>query len=166
MLSSIEGRVAVEYFDQDPEVQRAKYAFKCHRVKDESGELIYPVNAIAFHPVHRTFATGGSDAMVNMWDPFNRKRLCQFRKWVNYLQIKHRVLPRKRARHQFFAADFQLKKFAIFTVINYNTLRIFLLDGIMTESQPKIIRAQRVCFSTQHTHTCIRTFTQISDLGL
>ena len=45
------------------------------------GELIYPVNAIAFHPGYRTFATGGSDAIVNMWDPFNRKRLCQFRKF-------------------------------------------------------------------------------------
>ncbi|KAI1719406.1 mitotic checkpoint protein BUB3 [Ditylenchus destructor] len=81
VLSSIEGRVAVEYFDLDPEVQKNKYAFKCHRVKDDSGEMIYPVNAIAFHPIHRTFATGGSDCMVNMWDPFNRKRLCQFRKF-------------------------------------------------------------------------------------
>uniref|UniRef100_A0A915EMI3 Mitotic checkpoint protein n=1 Tax=Ditylenchus dipsaci TaxID=166011 RepID=A0A915EMI3_9BILA len=81
VLSSIEGRVAVEYFGQDPEVQKNKYAFKCHRVKDDSGEQIFPVNAIAFHPIHRTFATGGSDNMVNMWDPFNRKRLCQFRKF-------------------------------------------------------------------------------------
>lgn len=81
VLSSIEGRVAVEYFDMDPEVQKGKYAFKCHRVKEEVNELIYPVNAIAFHPIHRTFATGGSDAIVNMWDPFNRKRLCQFRRF-------------------------------------------------------------------------------------
>ena len=73
--------MAVEYFDQDAEVQKNRYAFKCDRVKDpDIGELIYPVNAIAFHPMHRTFATGGSDAIVNMWDPFNRKRLCQFRK--------------------------------------------------------------------------------------
>jgi cell cycle arrest protein BUB3 len=60
VVSSIEGRVAVEYFDQNPEVQKSKYAFKCHRIKnDETGELVYPVNAIAFHPIHRTFATGG-----------------------------------------------------------------------------------------------------------
>jgi len=51
------------------------------------GELIYPVNAIAFHPGYRTFATGGSDAIVNMWDPFNRKRLCQFRKSVLSITI-------------------------------------------------------------------------------
>lgn len=61
VLSSIEGRVAVEFFDMSPEVQRRKYAFKCHRNKENEVELIYPVNAIAFHNVHNTFATGGSD---------------------------------------------------------------------------------------------------------
>lgn len=42
---------------------------------------MYPVNAIAFHPVYGTFATGGSDALVNIWDPANKKRLCQFHKY-------------------------------------------------------------------------------------
>ena len=51
VLSSIEGRVAVEYFDPSPEVQKKKYAFKCHRIKEEGMELIYPVNAISFHNV-------------------------------------------------------------------------------------------------------------------
>ena len=37
VLSSIEGRVAVEYLDPSPEVQKKKYAFKCHRNK-ESGK--------------------------------------------------------------------------------------------------------------------------------
>jgi cell cycle arrest protein BUB3 len=37
-------RVAVEYLDPNPEVQKKKYAFKCHRVKEANGmELIYPV---------------------------------------------------------------------------------------------------------------------------
>ena len=63
VLGSIEGRVAVEYFDMSADVQRKKYAFKCHRAKDRDGttENIYPVNAIAFHNVYNTFATGGSD---------------------------------------------------------------------------------------------------------
>ncbi|CAF0708524.1 unnamed protein product [Brachionus calyciflorus] len=78
VLSSIEGRVAVEYFDMNPEEQRKKYAFKCHRVKEDDRELVYPVNAISFHNSHNTFATGGADGMVNIWDPFNKKRLCQF----------------------------------------------------------------------------------------
>ena len=51
VLSSIEGRVAVEYFDPSPEVQKRKYAFKCHRIKEEGMENIYPVNAISFHNV-------------------------------------------------------------------------------------------------------------------
>ncbi len=48
VLSSIEGRVAVEYFDQNPEVQKKKYAFKCHRIKEQGIENIYPVNAIRY----------------------------------------------------------------------------------------------------------------------
>lgn len=78
VMSSIEGRVAVEYFDPNPEVQKKKFAFKCHRAKEGDIELIYPVNAISFHSVYNTFATGGSDGYVNIWDGFNKKRLCQF----------------------------------------------------------------------------------------
>lgn len=78
VMSSIEGRVAVEYFDQDPEVQKKKFAFKCHRGKQDNVEMIYPVNALSFHNVYNTFATGGSDGYVNIWDGFNKKRLCQF----------------------------------------------------------------------------------------
>lgn len=57
VLSSIEGRVVVEYLDPSPEVQK-KYAFKCHRLKENNIEQIYPVNAISFHNIHNTFATG------------------------------------------------------------------------------------------------------------
>lgn len=46
VLSSIEGRVAVEYLDTNPEVQKKKYAFKCHRIKENGLEKIYPVNAV------------------------------------------------------------------------------------------------------------------------
>lgn len=41
------GRVAVEYLDPSPEVQKRKYAFKCHRNKDSGVEYIYPVNAVS-----------------------------------------------------------------------------------------------------------------------
>ncbi|VDK82770.1 unnamed protein product [Litomosoides sigmodontis] len=68
---------------RDSPLKKNKYAFKCHREKDESGtEMIYPVNCIDFHPVHNTFVTGGSDALVNIWDPFNRKRICQLHKFL------------------------------------------------------------------------------------
>lgn len=39
-----EGRVAVEYLDPSPEEQKKKYAFKCHRVKENGVEKIYPVS--------------------------------------------------------------------------------------------------------------------------
>lgn len=84
VLSSIEGRVAVEWLDVSPAAQKKKYAFKCHRSKTESSsglEQIYPVNAISFHSGYNTFATGGSDGFVNIWDGLNKKRLCQFHKY-------------------------------------------------------------------------------------
>ncbi|KAK2712430.1 hypothetical protein QYM36_011200 [Artemia franciscana] len=82
VLSSIEGRVAVEYFDVSPEVQKKKYAFKCHRIKEgDKKEEIYPVNAISFNEKYSTFATGGSDGFVNIWDGANKKRLCQFHRY-------------------------------------------------------------------------------------
>lgn len=52
--SSIEGRIAVEFFNPKPAIQALKYAFKCHRdtMDDEEGpyDTVYPVHAIAFHP--------------------------------------------------------------------------------------------------------------------
>jgi len=81
VLSSIEGRVAVEYLESTAEAQKKKYAFKCHRIKENGIENIYPVNAIAFHRQYNTFATGGSDGFVNIWDGYNKKRLCQFHKY-------------------------------------------------------------------------------------
>jgi cell cycle arrest protein BUB3 len=79
VLSSIEGRVAVEFFDPSPEAQTKKYAFKCHRKTVDGVETAFPVNTVAFHPVHRTFATGGCDNLVNVWDAGRRKRVCAFR---------------------------------------------------------------------------------------
>jgi len=78
-MSSIEGRVAVEFLD--PVEAQKKYAFKCHRVKENGIENIYPVNAISFHKNHNTFATGGSDGFVNIWDGLSKKRLCQFHRY-------------------------------------------------------------------------------------
>ncbi|GFY70575.1 mitotic checkpoint protein BUB3 [Trichonephila inaurata madagascariensis] len=86
VVSSIEGRIAVEYMDTSAEAQKKKYAFKCHRIKEDNGvELIYPINCIAFHSGYNTFATGGSDGYVNVWDGFNKKRLCQFHRYPTHI---------------------------------------------------------------------------------
>eukprot|EP01094_Clydonella_sp_ATCC50884_P022615 TRINITY_DN523_c2_g1_i1.p1 TRINITY_DN523_c2_g1~~TRINITY_DN523_c2_g1_i1.p1 ORF type:complete len:362 (+),score=82.25 TRINITY_DN523_c2_g1_i1:95-1087(+) len=76
-LGSIEGRVSVEYFDLAEDVQAKKYAFKCHRAKENGQDIVYPVNAIAFHPTFGTFATGGCDRTVNVWDGKFKKRIHQ-----------------------------------------------------------------------------------------
>jgi cell cycle arrest protein BUB3 len=75
-LGSIAGRVGVEFLDElinDAPMKLSKYAFKCHR---DSNGLVYPVNAIDFHPKHRhTFATGGCDGTVVLWDGMGKKKL-------------------------------------------------------------------------------------------
>ncbi|OQR87642.1 mitotic checkpoint protein BUB3-like [Achlya hypogyna] len=78
VVTTTEGRVGLEYFD----AAKKGYAFKCHRQKiDETDTLVYPVNSVAFHPIFGTFATGGCDGIVNMWDGENKKRICQLAKF-------------------------------------------------------------------------------------
>lgn len=72
-LGSVEGRVAVEFLDElnvPSAGGRKKYAFKCHR----SGDLVYPVNCIEFHPSYGTFATGGCDGSVGTYCNENAER--------------------------------------------------------------------------------------------
>lgn len=79
--SSIEGRVAVEFFDPSEESQARKYAFKCHRQVEGGMDLVYPVNSLAFHPVYGTFASGGGDGVVSLWDGMAKRRLRQYQKF-------------------------------------------------------------------------------------
>lgn len=85
--SSIEGRVAVEWFDASAESQARKYAFKCHRqpgaaeTGDEGVDVVYPVHALAFHPVHGTFVSGGGDGLVALWDAVAKRRIRQYQRY-------------------------------------------------------------------------------------
>ena len=78
VAASAEGRCAVEFARADEDAAR-RFAFKCHRKTEDasSGETVYPVHALAFHPTLGTFATGGGDGYVNFWDGEARKRLAQ-----------------------------------------------------------------------------------------
>ena len=90
---SIEGRIAVEYFDA--ELESRKYAFRCHRQTIDGVDCVYPINALAYHPMcvivsraprktyacplsHNTFASGGSDGTVSIWDHNAKKRMKQY----------------------------------------------------------------------------------------
>lgn len=52
VTTSIEGRVAVEFFDPASDVQAKKYAFKCHRQVIEGVDTVYPVQGLAFNSVY------------------------------------------------------------------------------------------------------------------
>lgn len=74
IIGSIEGRVGVEYISQE----KKGYSFKCHRQTVDGKTYIFPVNSIAFHP-YGTFATGGCDGVICVWDGIKKKRISQFR---------------------------------------------------------------------------------------
>ncbi len=81
--SSIEGRVAVEWFDPSATSQARKYAFKCHRQTSPEGvDVVYPVNTLAFHPIHGTFASGGGDGFVALWDGVAKRRIRQYQRYA------------------------------------------------------------------------------------
>ena len=61
---------------------------------------IYPVNAISFHREYNTFATGGSDGLVNIWDGANKKRLCQFHKYPTSVSRSVRFLQSAKSSDQ------------------------------------------------------------------
>ncbi|TFY82888.1 hypothetical protein EWM64_g1121 [Hericium alpestre] len=81
--ASVEGRIAVEYFDPAPEIQDKKYAFKCHRQTIDDVDHVWPVNSLAFHPIYNTFASAGSDGTVSIWDHKVKKRLRQYPRYQN-----------------------------------------------------------------------------------
>ncbi|KAH6908471.1 WD40 repeat-containing protein [Coprinopsis sp. MPI-PUGE-AT-0042] len=94
--ASVEGRIAVEYFDPSPEAQDKKYAFKCHRqtvkeavaqpdgtTKTEEVDHVWPVNCLAFCPRYNTFASAGSVGTVSVWDFKVKNRLRQHPKYPN-----------------------------------------------------------------------------------
>ncbi|XP_050671326.1 protein Rae1 [Leptidea sinapis] len=74
-LGSVEGRVAIQYVN--PANPKDNFTFKCHRSAGSTGNFqdIYAVNDIAFHPVHSTLATVGSDGSYSFWDKDARTKL-------------------------------------------------------------------------------------------
>lgn len=46
---SLEGRIAVEYID--PADQGSKYAFRAHRQNVDGTDCVFPINALAYHPM-------------------------------------------------------------------------------------------------------------------
>lgn len=74
-LGSVEGRVAIQYVN--PANPKDNFTFKCHRSNGAPNgyQDIYAVNDIAFHPVHGTLATVGSDGSFSFWDKDARTKM-------------------------------------------------------------------------------------------
>jgi WD40 repeat protein len=76
-VGSIEGRCAIQYVDAN-EQSKLGFSFKCHRETRSTPRpenVIYPLNAISFHPVYGTFSTAGSDGTFHFWDKDSKYRL-------------------------------------------------------------------------------------------
>ncbi|GMN37872.1 hypothetical protein TIFTF001_007174 [Ficus carica] len=72
-LSSVEGRVAMEFFD----LSEASQAKNLIEMRDIYSILPFPMAPF----LYGTFATGGCDGFVNVWDGNNKKRLYQYSKY-------------------------------------------------------------------------------------
>ncbi len=76
-IGSIEGRVAIMYVEtNNPTVDN--FTFKCHRsnpISPANTQDIFSVNDVAFHPIHNTLATVGSDSRYSFWDKDDRTKL-------------------------------------------------------------------------------------------
>ncbi|KAI5957696.1 BUB3 [Candida theae] len=89
-MSSIDGRVSIEYLDLPQHEQLEKnFVFKSHRHFDkESGaDVVYPINSIAFRKNasrSNLLFTAGSDGYLCLWDINKRKRLKQFPKFQTW----------------------------------------------------------------------------------
>ncbi|GEQ69066.1 hypothetical protein JCM33374_g2737 [Metschnikowia sp. JCM 33374] len=91
VVSSVDGRVSVEYYAESAETQAQKFAFKCHRVRDkDAGEdIVYPVTGLLFHPKHSTLFTAGGDGNVCVWNWAKRKRMKLFSHAIEPRPISH-----------------------------------------------------------------------------
>lgn len=76
VIGSIDGRVAVEYFN-DPSRQ---FAFRCHRKKLTDVQFVFPVNSLFFKPNGDILFTGGADGCVSCWSLKDRKKIKQYNK--------------------------------------------------------------------------------------
>lgn len=70
VVGSTEGKVALEW-PLDP---KRAYSFRCHRVDG----LSFPINCIAHNARFGSFATGGGDGHVAIWDAERKKRVVQY----------------------------------------------------------------------------------------
>ncbi|GKD00116.1 mitotic checkpoint protein BUB3.1 [Tanacetum coccineum] len=75
-LSSVDGRVAMEFFDLSKAGQSKKYIFKCHRKSEGERDIVYPVYTITFHPTRYNSKKHFRRAKIGKWDS-----TCNYASW-------------------------------------------------------------------------------------
>ncbi|CCF57579.1 hypothetical protein KAFR_0C05880 [Kazachstania africana CBS 2517] len=84
VVSSIDGRVAVEYFED----QSKQFAFRCHRMNLTDTQFVFPVNTLAFLPKSNTLYTGGSDGCVSCWSLDTKRKIRQYARFDSNSVVK------------------------------------------------------------------------------
>eukprot|EP01091_Cochliopodium_minus_P012493 TRINITY_DN3794_c0_g1_i1.p1 TRINITY_DN3794_c0_g1~~TRINITY_DN3794_c0_g1_i1.p1 ORF type:complete len:306 (-),score=71.74 TRINITY_DN3794_c0_g1_i1:307-1224(-) len=67
-LGSVEGRVAIQYFEEV--YPKNNFAFKCHRMANK----VFSVNSLSFNKFG-TFSTAGGDGSYTFWDKDTKKKI-------------------------------------------------------------------------------------------
>ncbi|KAM7530434.1 hypothetical protein LguiB_033844 [Lonicera macranthoides] len=82
-VGSIDGRVALEYFDPSNSNTEG-YAFRCHPKAKDGRYHLAAVNDIAFNPsFYGAFVTGDNEGYVIAWDAQSKKRLLELPRYPN-----------------------------------------------------------------------------------
>jgi mRNA export factor len=71
VMGMIEGRCIVKNVSLEPTVNVSQdFTFRCHR-----DTLAHSLNSVAYNPMYGSFATGGSDGQILLWDRQAKQRL-------------------------------------------------------------------------------------------
>lgn len=75
-IGSIDGRIAIEYFGDELR-QAQRFAFSCNRRDEEERVIVYPVNALAFHPQTGVLTSGSCNGDLCFWDIDSKRKLAE-----------------------------------------------------------------------------------------
>ncbi|CCK68762.1 Bub3p KNAG_0B03210 [Huiozyma naganishii CBS 8797] len=84
VVSSIDGRVAVEYFEDSAK----QFAFRCHRMNLTDVQFVFPVDTLGFEPNSDILYTGGSDGCISGWNLTTKRKIKQFAKFDENSVVK------------------------------------------------------------------------------
>jgi cell cycle arrest protein BUB3 len=62
-------RIHIDYIKKTKE----SYSFYCHKITIEGKETLFAINSVTARPIYHTLGSGGSDAIVKIWDTDSQK---------------------------------------------------------------------------------------------